>query len=171
MHIKKYDHNFSRRHFLETVSKGALGAGVLTPLWPLISNAQDITKAYPDELLSIEGYTKGKVSTGDMITADNVEYVKDLLDPIAYIEVKDMGRQIKIVKSTTDVTKLFPHEYLEATLRNQGKAQLDENGNVITARRVTLDWRQPLSRREDRIGGVREPHVELGASRPGALRD
>ena len=48
MHIKKYDHNFSRRHFLETVSKGALGAGVLAPLWPLISNAQDITKAYPD---------------------------------------------------------------------------------------------------------------------------
>ena len=97
MHIKKYDRNYSRRHFLETVSKGAMGAGVLAPLWPLISNAQDITKAYPDELLSIEGYTKGKVSTGDMITADNVEYVKDLLDPIAYIEVKDMGRQIKIV--------------------------------------------------------------------------
>jgi hypothetical protein len=77
MHIKKYDHNYSRRHFLDTVSKGAMGAGVLAPLWPLISNAQDITKAYPDELLSIEGYTKGKVSTGDMITADNVEYVKD----------------------------------------------------------------------------------------------
>ena len=132
MHIKKYDRNYSRRHFLETVSKGAMGAGVLAPLWPLISNAQDISKAYPDELLSIEGYTKGKVSTGDMITADNVEYVKDLLDPIAYIEVKDMGRQIKIVKSTTDVTKLFPHEYLEATLRNQGQAMLDENGNVTT---------------------------------------
>ena len=67
MHIKKYDHNYSRRHFLETVSKGAVGAGVLAPLWPLISNAQDITKAYPDELLSIEGYTKGKVSTGDCL--------------------------------------------------------------------------------------------------------
>ena len=29
MHIKKYDRNYSRRHFLETVSKGAMGAGVL----------------------------------------------------------------------------------------------------------------------------------------------
>jgi hypothetical protein len=43
-----------------------------------------------------------------MITADNVEHVKDLLDPIAYIEVKDMGRQIKIVKSTTDYHEAFP---------------------------------------------------------------
>ena len=118
MHVKKYDHDYSRRLFMERAAKGVMASGVLTSLWPLIANGQDLSKAYPDEMLSIEAYTKGKVSTGDMITADNVEYVKDLLDPIAYIEVKDMGRQIKIVKSTTDVTKLFPHEYLEATLRN-----------------------------------------------------
>lgn len=132
MYIKKYDHNYSRRLFLDRLSKGVMAAGVLTPLWPLISQAGDITKAYPDELLSIEGYTKGKVSTGDFITADNVEHVKDLLDPIAYNQVSQMGRKIKIVKSTTDVTKLFPHQYLEATLRNQGKAVIDADGNTFT---------------------------------------
>ena len=95
MHIKKYDHNYSRRLFMDRVSKGAMAAGVLSPLWPLIANAQDTSKAYPDELLSIEGYTKGKISTGDMLTADNVEYVKDLLDPIQYQQVSQMGRKIK----------------------------------------------------------------------------
>ncbi len=132
MHIKKYDHNYSRRMFLERVSKGVMAAGVLTPLWPLISHGADISKAYPDEVMSIEAYTKGKISTGDFITADNVELVKDLLDPIAYVQVSQMGRRIKIVETTTDVTKLFPHRYLEATLRNQGKAALDADGNVYT---------------------------------------
>lgn len=132
MYIRKYDHNYSRRLFLDRLSKGVMAAGVLTPLWPLISQAGDMTKAYPDELLSIEGYTKGKISTGDYLTADNVEHVKDLLDPIAYNQVSQMGRKIKIVKSTTDVTTLFPHQYLEATLRNQGKAVLDADGNVFT---------------------------------------
>ena len=132
MHIKKYDHNYSRRLFMDRVSKGAMAAGVLSPLWPLIANGQETSKAYPDELLSIEGYTKGKISTGDMLTADNVEYVKDLLDPIQYQQVAQMGRKIKIVASTNDATKLFPHEYLEATIRNNGKAMMDADGNVFT---------------------------------------
>jgi hypothetical protein len=131
MHIRKYDFDFARRAFLGKA--GALaGAGILTPLWPLIARAGDITKAYPEELLSIEAYTKGKVKTGDVITADNVETVKDLLTPIAYKEVKEMGRRIRIVPTTTDITRLFPADYLEATLRNNGKAKLDADGNVVT---------------------------------------
>jgi len=132
MHIKKYDHNYSRRLFLDRVTKGAMAAGVLTPLWPLISQAGDITKAYPEELLSIDAYTKGKIKTGDFVTADNVELVKDLLDPVAYIQISQMGRRIKIAPTTTDVTKIYPHEYLEATLRNSGKAMMDADGNVYT---------------------------------------
>tara|TARA_R110001599_G_scaffold353883_2_gene602294 strand:- start:22059 stop:23438 length:1380 start_codon:yes stop_codon:yes gene_type:complete len=132
MHIKKYDHNYSRRLFLDRVSKGAMAAGVLTPLWPLISQAGDITKAYPEELLSIDAYTKGKIKTGDFITADNVELVKDLLDPVAYIQISQMGRRVKIAPTTTDVSKIYPHEYLEATLRNSGKAMMDADGNVYT---------------------------------------
>lgn len=131
MHIRKFDFDFSRRAFMEK-GAGILGAGVLAPLWPLIAHGADITKAYPDELLSIEGYTKGRIKTGDLITADNVELVKDLLDPVALKQVKEMGRRIRIVPSTRDVTRMYPAEYLEATLRNKGKARFDADGNVVT---------------------------------------
>lgn len=132
MRIRKYDKDFTRRAFLEKSLKGVAAAGVLTPLWPEIAKSGTIDKAYPDELLSIELYTKGQVKPGDVITADNVEVVKDLLDPIAYRQVKEMGRRINIVETTRDVTKLFPHEYLEATLRNAGRARFDADGNVVT---------------------------------------
>lgn len=132
MHIKKYDVDFGRRALLEKSLKGAATAGVLMSLWPLIANGADPAKAYPDELTSIELLTKGKVKVGDTITADNVEYVKDLLDPIAYEQVKTMGRRIKIVAPITDVSKIFPSDYLEATLRNKGRAKLDADGNVWT---------------------------------------
>ena len=131
MHIKKYDFDYSRRFFLEKTTKGLMGAGVLTSLWPLIGNTGEIGKAYPEELQSLEAYTKGKVKEGDVITADNVEHVKDLLDPVAYLQVTQMGRRIRVVPQTQDVTKLHPHSFLEATLKNQGKGMLDANGNVV----------------------------------------
>jgi Protein of unknown function (DUF1329) len=132
MHIRKFGFDYSRRVFAEKTAKGILSAGVLAPLWPLIADAADVTKAYPDELLSIDVYTKGKIKTGDTISADNVDVVKDLIDPVAYKQVKEMGRRIKIVASTKDVTRMYPYEYLEATIRNKGKAKLDKDGNVLT---------------------------------------
>ena len=47
MHIKKYDTDFSRRSFLEKTVKGIGAAGVIAPLWPLIANGADMSKAYP----------------------------------------------------------------------------------------------------------------------------
>ena len=136
MHIRKYDFDYSRRKFLEKTVKGAASAGILTSLWPLIAKSDsgitDISGAYPDELLSIEMHTKGKVKPGDTITADNVEYVEHLLDPIAVEQVKTLQRRIHIVETTTDITKMYPHDYLEATLRNQGNATFDGAGNVRT---------------------------------------
>lgn len=131
MHIRKYDHDYSRRFFMEQAAKGIATAGVLGPLWPMIANSADITKAYPDELMSIDAWSKGKIKTGDFITAENVEIVKDLLDPVAYQQVKTMGRKIKIVPTTRDITRMFPAEYLEATLKNQGKAKFNADGNVV----------------------------------------
>lgn len=133
MHIRKYDFDYSRRLFMEKTAKGIAAAGVLMPLWPQIARGADIRKVYPDELLSIDAYTKGKIKTGDILTADNVDLVKNLLDPVAYKQVKQMGRRIKIVATTTDVSRMYPHEYLEATLRNKGKARLDKDGNVVLA--------------------------------------
>ena len=132
MRIRKYDHNYSRRHFLKQASKGILATGVLSPLWQAIADTGDIAGVYPDELMSIEAYTKGKISTGDMITADNVEHVKDLLDPIRYNQVAQMGRQMRMIDTTTDIMQLSPWEYNEATLRNQGQAMFDADGNVVT---------------------------------------
>ena len=45
MRIRKYDFNYSRRAFLDKMATGAMAAGVLGPLWPLIARAGDITKA------------------------------------------------------------------------------------------------------------------------------
>jgi hypothetical protein len=132
MHIRKFDHDYSRRAFLAKAGTMA-GAGVLAPLWPTIANSADISKVYPDELMSVEGFTKGKVKTGDMITAANVDLVKDLLPPITYKQIKEMGRKIKIVPTTKDISRLYPAEYLEATLRNNGKAKLDKDGNIINS--------------------------------------
>src|SRR3546814_6343215 len=115
--------------------KAALGAGagVLAPLWPLIASGADMGKAYPDENMSVEMYTKGKVKTGDYITAANVDAVKNLLDPITYKQVKEMGRKIKIVPTVTDATLLNPMGFLEASLKNKGKAKFDANGNIVEA--------------------------------------
>ena len=132
MHIRKFDHDYSRRIFLAKTGTLA-GAGVLAPLWPLIAHSADITKAYPDELMSVDAYTKGKVKTGDYITAANVEFVKDLLPPITVKQIKEMGRRIKIVPTTRDVTRMFPADYLEATLKNAGKAKVDKDNNVLNA--------------------------------------
>ena len=34
-------------------------------------------KAYPEELLSIEAFTKGQIKVGDWITAENIDVVVD----------------------------------------------------------------------------------------------
>ncbi|MBV1951338.1 MAG: DUF1329 domain-containing protein, partial [Cycloclasticus sp.] len=131
MHIKKYDFDYSRRFFMDKMAKGAMGAGVLTSMMPLVGNTGDISKAYPEELTNIEAYTKGKIKTGDIVDASNVEHVKDILDPVAFIQISQQGRRIRIAPTTTDVTELYPRDYLEATLRNQGKGAFNADGNVV----------------------------------------
>lgn len=124
----KYDRGYSRRHFLSQAARGVFSAGVLMPTWEAIAATGEVNKAYPDELLSIEGYTKGRIKTGDEITAANVELVKDLLEPIRYEQILKHGRKLKIAKTTTDVMRLSPWEYIEATLSNVGKGAFDKNG-------------------------------------------
>ncbi len=133
MRLIKYDRGYSRRHFLKQAAGGTFCAGVLMPTWDAIAATGDISKAYPDELLSIEGYTRGKIKTGDEINASNVELVKDLLEPVRYEQILKMGRKLKIVKTTTDVMRLSPWEYIEATLKNSGKGRFDAQGNNVVS--------------------------------------
>lgn len=135
MHIRRFDRGYSRRLFLEQMGKGVLATGVLAPLWPTIARSGDASRAYPDELLSIEEYTRGKISVGDTISADNVELVKGLLPEIKYREIRDMGRRLKIGAPTTDIYKLSPHDYLEATFRNQGKARFSKKLGFVADQR------------------------------------
>ena len=132
MKIIRYDRDYSRRKFLGDAARGVLSCGVLMPLSKAIAQTGDISKAYPEELLSIEAYTKGKIKTGDYIDASNVDFVRDLLEPVRFEQIKTMGRKLKVVKTTTDVMRLSPWEYIEATLRNSGKGILDAHGNVVT---------------------------------------
>jgi hypothetical protein len=132
LHIKRFDRQYSRRYFLAQASKGVLATGVLAPLWKTLADTGEHTAAYPDELLSLDAYTQGAVSEGQLITAANVDQVKDLLDPIQHLQVAQLGRQLKVVPQTTDIFRLNPVDYIEATLRNQGRARFSDDGNVVT---------------------------------------
>jgi len=132
MHIRKYDRGYSRRRFIELSAKGMFGAGVLMPVWDAVAQNGGFEASYPDELLSIEEYTKGALKPGDVIDADNVDLIQDLLDPIRVTQIKQMGRKLDLVPSTTDMTRLSPVDYIDATLRNRGRATFDAKGNVVT---------------------------------------
>ena len=100
MKVLQYGRGFSRRKFLADAAAGVLSTGVLMPLSKAIAQTGDIGNAYPDELLSIEGYTKGRISTGDTIDASNVELVKDLMEPVRYEQILNSGRRLKVGKTT-----------------------------------------------------------------------
>jgi hypothetical protein len=133
MRIRKYDFDYGRRKLMQNVAAGA-GAGALMPLSKLFAAQGEIQKAYPDELRSIEAYTKGKVKTGDILSPDNVDLVKDLLDPCVYQQVKFDGRRIKIRKTQTDWSAMFPAEFYEASLRGTKEGgKFNTDGNVVNS--------------------------------------
>ena len=133
MHFRRFDKGFSRRHFMAQASRGVLATGVLAPLWQSLSAHGSIDGVYPDELLSLDEYTGGKVGTGSVIDASNVALVKDLLDPIQAEQIDQMGRKLKVKATTKDLFKLCARPYLEATATNSGQAMFAPDGNVVTA--------------------------------------
>ena len=96
MHLLKYPDGWTRRHFLEQMARGVMAAGVIAPLWEVIGSTGSLEAAYPPELLSLEAYTKGKLKPGDVLSAENVDIVKDLLDPAAYWQIKHDGRLVDL---------------------------------------------------------------------------
>lgn len=149
MHIRNFDFDYSRRHFLARAAEGG-GAGVLGALWPMACASGNFGKAYPDELTDIEAFTRGRVRIGDVIDQDSIELVQDLVDPIVYQEVKQDRRTFFIQPSESAIETLFPPYYLDATIRNQGQATFDSDGNVVT--REGRPW----------IGGLPFPDAQTG---------
>ena len=132
MRVTRYGDGWTLRHFMTQLAKGVAAAGLLTPLFDVIGRNGDCAAAYPPELLSIDAYTKGKLKAGDVLNANNVDLVKDLLDEVAYWQVKHDQRTIDLIETQTDVTKLLPAAYLEATFRNKGVHHIGPDGNVWT---------------------------------------
>ena len=130
--IRKFGPDFGRRKFLTEMLAGVLNVGVLGSSWRASAAAGDSRAAYPDELLHIEALTKGRLQPGDVITRDNVHLVSDLLDPVRMHQIRDLGRRLVLAKTTTELDHLSPAAYLEASLRNAGKARFDAKGNVVT---------------------------------------
>jgi hypothetical protein len=94
-------------------------------------------------LLSIEAYTKGKLKPGDVLSAENVDIVKDLLDPGAYWQIKYDRRLVDVAPTETDMTRLMPMPYLGATLANQRKHKIFPDGNVYTRGSAATRSRSP----------------------------
>lgn len=149
MRIGKYGLDYNRRKFMLNTSAAA-GAGILGSLWESISQTANAAPAYPEELLNIEAFTKGKIKPGDVIDADNVNLVQDILDPIAYQEVLQDKRKFFIQESMNEVERMYPPYFFDATLRNQGMAQFDSDGNVRT--KTGEPW----------IGGIPFPDATTG---------
>jgi len=132
MIVKKFTREFSRRQFMKSLGATGASMGVLLPLWDVLAEDGDHTRAYPEELLSLDAYTGGKITDNDTIDANNVDLVKDLLDPIQYLQIKDLGRVLQTMPQTRDIYRLNPYDYLEATFKNSGQAIFDADGNVRT---------------------------------------
>tara|TARA_R110000787_G_scaffold12074_41_gene39398 strand:- start:542 stop:1930 length:1389 start_codon:yes stop_codon:yes gene_type:complete len=135
MRIRKYDFDYGRRELMKKAAAGG-AAGVLLPLeqlWASDSGLENVAKAYPDELISIEVQSKGKMKVGDIITKENVEHVAHLLDPCTLFQVKEDNRRIKIGPPETNLKRMFTKDNLEKTLDNIKTgytAKFGEDGNV-----------------------------------------
>ena len=151
MHIRKFDFDFARRHFMAQTARGFGAAGVLSGLWPEICCSAETTRAYPEELLDIESFTKGRVKAGDVIDADTIDLVQDLVDPILFQEVKQDGRKFVIQRAEHQVEAMYPPYFFDATLNNQGQARFDNDGNITNG--DGRPW----------IGGLPFPDAQTGA--------
>jgi len=128
---------YSRRHFLKAAG-GARVQACCCHCGTLSQRRVDVTKAFPDELLSIEGYTQGKNKKPATRSAPRTSSTSRICwSRSATKQIVKGGRgtaaSLKWWKTTTDVMKLSPWDYIEATLRNSGKGRFDAKGNVVTA--------------------------------------
>ena len=78
---------------------------------------------------TIEELSGGKVKIGDLIDKNNVDLVKEYLDPGSYASVKN-GLILKMATMNLPPEKLLAKHFRDATERNRGKAVMDENGTV-----------------------------------------
>ncbi len=132
MRLLKYTDGWTRRHFLEQSARGIMAAGLLAPLFSVLADTGSCEAAYPPELLSIEAYTKGKLKAGQELNAENVDIVKDIINPGLYHQIKNEKRVCDLAPTETRIERLVDGAFFEATLHNKGKYKFGADGNVWT---------------------------------------
>jgi Protein of unknown function (DUF1329) len=126
MYIKK----LTRRGFIKA-SGYAFGALGFASVADLIFAGKDWSLAYPEEVMTIESVTHGKVKTGDWITKANVDLLKDHLPVSAYHLVKRDLQNIK-TKATSAPHECMSDYNFRDTEKARGEAVLDTKGNLRT---------------------------------------
>src|SRR3990172_6711877 len=107
-----YFAHWTRRGFLKQTGLWA-GAGLLQPVLSLIGEGKSIAAAYPDEVLSIEKYTKGRIKPGMIVSKENVELIKDIAPEGLIVELQ-RGGQIKIGEATLAPDAVNPRFWVDA---------------------------------------------------------
>ena len=83
-----------------------------------------------EEIPTIEELTGGKIKTGDLITKENVDLVKDWQAPSNYEKVK--RGQVQIIAPTTPREATTPPLFAKVTEKNKGQAVIGEGRAVYT---------------------------------------
>ena len=82
------------------------------------------------EIPTVEKLTGGKAKTGDLITRENVDVVKEWLAPSTYEQVK--RGMVLLLAPTTPVEAATPAYFLDATRKHAGLAVMGKNSIVYT---------------------------------------
>ena len=161
MRAIKYREGWTRRHFTSQLAKGIAAAGLLAPLFDVIGRNGDCAAAYPPELLSIEAYTKGKLKAGDVLNANNVDLVKDLLDEVAYWQVKYDKRTIDLIANRDRRDETLCALVRGGDYTQQGGSPDWGRRQCLDQGRQTMDRRQSLSGSKDgaRIAASERAHL------------
>jgi hypothetical protein len=106
---------------------------LLTLIWFAFSPLREGWSGEQAPFPTIEELTGGKVKTGDSITKENVDLVKDYLTVGIYDLVKQ-GMIMKIGKNVApgEVTPAYFREATENSLKLHGKPTVDENAVIYT---------------------------------------
>ncbi|OUU74206.1 MAG: hypothetical protein CBC29_08705 [Methylococcaceae bacterium TMED69] len=119
----------SKRLFLKkSLSLASCGLFVSPPLF-YIKKVQSVTKKTLAS--SIEEYTEGKIKHTDVISAKNISYLENLVDPSTYKEVMFENREFLLSPSENDHETLFPPFFYQATRNNRNKLSINEQNNVV----------------------------------------
>ncbi len=112
---------------------------------------------------SLEEYTDGKVKDTDVISANNVIEVADLLDPSTFSEIMHEDREILLSPSGEKEEIFFPPYFYKATIKNRDTFTFDEQNNVLGKNGET--WKGGLPFPRPKTAKEIKANLALGWSR------